>query len=706
MRKIYGTIILLSAFVALAAAEIRRVPQQYATIQSAINAAAHGDTVVAAPGTYYENLNFRGRRIVVASQFLLNGDEAFIRATIINGSRPQHPDTASCVLFINREDTTAALVGFTLTGGRGTRWLDEHGAGSYWEGGGVLSARSSPVIRHNLIINNEAIKNDRAVSAGGGGIRSGDGAPRILNNVIVANRAMYGGGIVLNYCAGAIVRNNVIAENEVFQAAVNAPTFGGGGIWINNILPGSRAAHLFENNTIIGNSSSGDLTTPTAAQGAALVAFRPAAVTARNNIIWANIQAETNTHVISGALTLTYSNVQEGFAGTGNIAVYPAFIDSGFYLANFSPSVDAGDPGSSYNDPGAAGNAQWPSRGSTRNDMGAYGGPGRTPLPKFSRPRISSALLQYDFGNILPGNSKEIEINIFNFGASPLVLDRAQFSFNPGNALALTTPLPLIVPPAANVILRVRWTPVQNGLLIDSLAVFSNDGIRNSPIKIALRGNSNPTANIFVNTSLLEWGNIDVNVARKDTSFFVYNLGTGPDSVYLSIDYRGLRPPEAGAVSPAAARIIPGDSLQVSFSIFPPRFARPLASIYAPRVVVQTRFTPGAPRFNPAIRFRLTGVVGVDEENNPVPTVFRLEQNHPNPFNPATQIRFALAQSEWVILKIFDVKGNEVAVLKNEKMDAGVHTVRFDASRLAGGVYFFTLRAGAFSAQRKMVLLR
>src|SRR3972149_528760 len=143
-----------------------------------------------------------------------------------------YSDTASCVLIINGEDSTAILQGFTITGGQGTAWKDEHSGGTYREGGGVLAALSSPIIRNNLIVNNEAIKVTGLTSGGGGGIRCGDGSPRILSNVIMANKGMYGGGIVLNYCDGALIKNNIIYLNKV-DKFVTAPSYGGGGIWIN-----------------------------------------------------------------------------------------------------------------------------------------------------------------------------------------------------------------------------------------------------------------------------------------------------------------------------------------------------------------------------------------------------------------------------------------------------------------------------------------
>jgi len=158
-------------------ANLINVPADSETIQGAIDLAVEGDTVLVAQGRYYENINFRGKNILVTSNFMITNNQDDIYNTIIDGSSPVHPDTASCVLIINGESRDAVLQGFILTGGKGTKWIDEHGAGTYTEGGGILMTFSSPTIRNNVITGNEALKtgND-IVSAGGGGIRCGDGS--------------------------------------------------------------------------------------------------------------------------------------------------------------------------------------------------------------------------------------------------------------------------------------------------------------------------------------------------------------------------------------------------------------------------------------------------------------------------------------------------------------------------------------------------
>jgi len=88
------------------------------------------------------------------------------------------------------------------------------------------------------------------------------------------------------------------------------------------------------------------------------------------------------------------------------------------------------------------------------------------------------------------------------------------------------------------------------------------------------------------------------------------------------------------------------------------------------------------------------------------PQTYALSQNYPNPFNPSTKIDFTLPASSQVELKVFNVLGQEVASLVSGTLTAGSHTVTFDASKLASGIYMYRISAGSFVSTRKMVLLK
>lgn len=112
------------------------VPADQATIQAAINVASNGDTVIVAPGTYQENINFSGKAITVTSS---GGPQT----TIIDGGHQN-----SVVTFSTSEGTTSVLNGFTIQNGFPTNMFDE--------GGGIYVYNASPTITNNIITNNQA----------------------------------------------------------------------------------------------------------------------------------------------------------------------------------------------------------------------------------------------------------------------------------------------------------------------------------------------------------------------------------------------------------------------------------------------------------------------------------------------------------------------------------------------------------------------
>lgn len=94
------------------------------------------------------------------------------------------------------------------------------------------------------------------------------------------------------------------------------------------------------------------------------------------------------------------------------------------------------------------------------------------------------------------------------------------------------------------------------------------------------------------------------------------------------------------------------------------------------------------------------------EEPNTFINDYQLQQNYPNPFNPATTIEFSLPQSDFVTLKIYNILGEEVATLVSEKLAAGKYRYEWDAGELASGLYISRLKAGDFTENRKMIVLR
>jgi len=98
--------------------------------------------------------------------------------------------------------------------------------------------------------------------------------------------------------------------------------------------------------------------------------------------------------------------------------------------------------------------------------------------------------------------------------------------------------------------------------------------------------------------------------------------------------------------------------------------------------------------------------LGINNTNTEVPTSYNLEQNYPNPFNPMTNIKFQMPNSGFVQLKIFNLLGQEVATLVNEKLQPGTYKVDWDATNYPSGVYYYKLIAGDYAETKKMVLIK
>ena len=97
---------------------------------------------------------------------------------------------------------------------------------------------------------------------------------------------------------------------------------------------------------------------------------------------------------------------------------------------------------------------------------------------------------------------------------------------------------------------------------------------------------------------------------------------------------------------------------------------------------------------------------GIDPNNTGIPTSYALEQNYPNPFNPSTNVRFSVPNAGDVSLKVYDLVGHEVMTVVNGYKAAGNYVETINASGLASGIYFYTLRAGNYVETKKMSLVK
>jgi hypothetical protein len=114
------------------------------------------------------------------------------------------------------------------------------------------------------------------------------------------------------------------------------------------------------------------------------------------------------------------------------------------------------------------------------------------------------------------------------------------------------------------------------------------------------------------------------------------------------------------------------------------------------------------------IKYTQTSAVSVDEKEPKIPQDYYLSQNYPNPFNPTTTIRYTISKSDFTTLTVYNLAGQEITTLVNEKKPAGEYEVQFNANDLPSGVYFYRLQVGdpstgsgpGFTETKKLVLLK
>ena len=101
-------------------------------------------------------------------------------------------------------------------------------------------------------------------------------------------------------------------------------------------------------------------------------------------------------------------------------------------------------------------------------------------------------------------------------------------------------------------------------------------------------------------------------------------------------------------------------------------------------------------------------ITSIDEGNlqGEIPTEFSLSQNYPNPFNPSTNITFALSKDSYVNLAVYDISGKLIQQLVDQQFAIGKHTVTFEASNLASGIYLYRIQAGSFTQIKRMALMK
>jgi len=604
---------------------LRRVPQQYPTIQAGIVASVNGDTVLVSEGNYFENIDYSGKRIIVASLYLLDQDTLHISRTIIDGSQATSPQ--SVVSFISGEDTNSVLCGFTVRGGSGTDippTFDER------DGGGVILWESSGRLVRNIITGNRVL----APSAWGGGVSmtglTNTGQTLIMeNNVVSRNSATattslgFGGGVSIFQSQFRLTGN--VFEHDTVRGVVQAGA-SGVAVYLSSGNLGVISGSIFRNNIVLGDSSSYACLTIAQYDGDVVIdsnLFEDNSVMSMNrsayggaihvddyyttslpekritrNVIRRNRLTSNPSYTFGGAMFLwdarvrVAENLIEDNASQAGIIAY----GGGIYGIRWGGTIENNI---------IAGNI-----GTAGGGIGHYGGP---PL----------------------GTTQAIMNNTFS-------RNQAEFGGGLSDGGGGTI-----------------------SVLLNN--IFWDDSSSNGEIYAV--------GSIEVHYSNIEggWsggtGNINVNPMFIDSLYRIAGqspcVAAGTDSMQIGgVWYNAPRTDYFGNPRP-----------------------RP----------VGTRPDIGAHEFQTT-----TGVENMSDD----PATFALSQNYPNPFNPVTNFQFSIGSSQLTILKVYDILGREVATLVNEEKSAGSHSVSWDASGMASGVYFYRLTAGSLVETKKLVVMR
>ena len=541
MRHILGSILIVVLLSTVVGAQtLRKVPEAYPTIQSAIIAAQPGDTVRVAPGVYVENINFLGKAITVVSA-------AGADVTIIDGGL-----AGTAVNISSGEGSSTILDGFTIRNGKGSGEL----AGGIQIGG-------SPTIRHNHIVNNVGCAGGVGISITSGspviqgnfisgnftqGCSGGDGgtgihvettgSTQILDNTISNNSnnaSSDGGGISVGFTGPTLIRGNIIVGNKATQGggigissgynvtitqnliAGNSSSRGGGIYWI---VPAVGGIVSVTNNTIVDNSA--------IQNGSAIYAEgNDGTSPVKNNVI---IGKTGQAAIYCGNFNdnnppiLAFNNVfsaqasaYSGFCGdptgaNGNISAAPLFVDQAaqnLRLLPGSPGIDAGTNavvGFSVDLDSFP--RIFPSGGTV--DMGAY------EFATATTSTTSTNSLTFADQNAATV-SAPIDVTLTNTGAAVLLVSTVFVTgeFSQTN----TCQTPTGIPAGQSCTISVRFAPTVGGLRSGQLTVTSNSA-----------------SNVV---SLSGSGIAPVNLSTDAITFVDQRIGTPSAATILSVSNTG-----------------------------------------------------------------------------------------------------------------------------------------------------------------------
>jgi len=678
-------ILLIFISITFAFASIINIPADQPTIQAGINAATNSDTVLVQPETYLENINYNGKLITVASLFYTTQDTSYISLTIIDGNQV---DTV--VRFESGENSNSILTGFTITNGQGES--------NIYGGGITCKNNSSPIISYSKIVNNSSVllgggvyckdSSDPIINntiikynyadQGAGVSCSTNSNPSLTNVIITNNNAEFGGaiwchssspllynvlimnnlvsgsagGLSCNYNSNPVLSNVALIENSAEQTG-GAIQCWSSGPTLNNVLISSNSASYYGGGIDLNASSHPLLINTTISDNDAGIDGGGIYCSGNNNpnlincILWNNTPEEIYFYQFDNpnTVTISYSDIQGGEAGIvtnnngtvnwleGNINEYPLFVGTGDYPFSLQEFSPCVNAG-------------------IQDTTGLN-------LPEFDlagNPRVYG-------GRIDMGAYENLQGVYANFTANP------ESGYNP---------------------LVVSFTDESSGTIVSWEWDFNNDGIIDSY-------SQNPEF------TYIQSGIFSVALTVSD--------GTNEDTLIRTDYIIVIEPVDSDFSGNPLNGNIP---LEVNFSDlssgYPttwlwdfdndgfidsneqnPTHTYLEAGLYTVSLTVSDGTNEDTEIKENYITVTTTGIL-----HEIIPLETTLYQNHPNPFNPTTTIKYNLKETLNIQIDFFNIKGQKIITLVNQNQFAGYHSIVWDGNDSSGnpvssGLYLYKM---------------
>lgn len=739
----------------------------FSTIQSAIVASVNNDTVLVYPGTYFENVDFLGKNITLASLVLTTGNILYRDSTIINGNQ-----SGSCIRA-NILNNSGEINGFTLTNGSGTPFVEEY----YTEklGGGILINYVTSFRISNCIISN----NNADV---GGGVFTSEGLVYFSNNIICNNNAVSGGGIFtisntifdpINRCS--VYNNYAGNSNDIFFNYTGYDV----DLYLDIATVLNPVPYYIKSSKILPNFP-GDIETLAINQAFRTEINHDFFVSPNGDDQNDGLTVQTPLKTLVKALHSIQSDslnpktiyVASGTYSTDDGQLYPLGLKS--YVSVVGDSIQ---------------------------------------VPILENKRFNINLVATDTDNVLFKNFTYIfgenhpygNISIYNCNNIKLINVKLNDLTSPRNAAVFFYKSQFEIDGLELININgIEFSGLHiencNGKIsnlkidncrvtgfddysnvviakVDSVLIMENVSITNcfnpnpySTIFHIYSNNDNSLKLVFKNVLIsnnqsinsyipIIISNSDNNLLTEITNCtFSHNTPSGAGMLYFGLALNGkFKICNSIFDNNSMSQIAIGNQTMVDFSNnFIKGYPQSVAANIPTNINYITPQLSGDPGFvgtnwddpynyrlhhtsqlinagtadttglslpefdllgNPRIyqdivdigAYEWDGTVGTENQN--LLFTDHSLSNYPNPFNPETSISFNLEKASFVSIDIFNVKGQKIKTLTSSKFSVGQHTIVWDGkddhqSSVSSGIYIYQLKSDNFSATRKMILLK